>query len=312
MGKDILELFTLDIDDKKVFVGSDLSTRELYFYVIENDSLVPISKELFNKVSDKVFDKVSDNAGFKELLESLVKTYAKDNTNKLYDNTNLNRNWKNIRILYNQSKLNKSSASYELINNILNFELPKELLSFSGILPLEVLHVLRTIIIHEIGHMSVSELLVENSCLVAKVGFWEKRYFLKEKLLTTDGNNYFRVESSKEPQINKGQGLEELFNELETDIRANSATAPRFAYELDKLTNGRLRIARQNHSLESYYSMMYEINPSENMAEILLLAINKYYELLHNQDNEMVNRISNLINNIIFEYQISKSNLPKK
>ena len=312
MSKNILELFSLDIDNRTVFVGSDLSTRELCFYVIKNDRLTIIPKELHDEVSKKIFDKSGVNTSLKELLESLVRTYAEDNTNKSYDNSNLNKNWKNIRILCSQSSFNKSSASYEAINNTLNFELPKELLNFSQLLPLQVKATLHTILIHEIGHMSVSELQIENNSLVGKVGFIEKRFPLKESLLTTDGNNYFRAEMDIEPQTNEGQGLEELFNELETDERANSATAPRFAHELDNLTNGKLRIARQNHSLESYYSMMQEIIPSEDMAKMLLIAINKYYELLHSQNNELVNQINSVISQIILEYQIAKAKMPKK
>ena len=312
MNKNILELFALDIDNRTVYVGTDISTRELCFYVSENNKMVPISEELYKKVSNEIFGENKDNDSFKELLESLVRTYSEDNTNKSYDNTNLIKNWKHIRILYSQSSFDNSSASYEAINNILNFELPNELLSFSWPLSFQEKAALHTILIHEIGHMSVSEMQIKNNSLVAQTGFYEKRFLLKESILTTDGNNYFRVEENKELQINDGEGLEELFNELETDERANSATAPKFAHDLDDLTDGKLRIARQSHSLDSYYRMMQEMIQSEDMAKLLLIAINKYYECLHSQDFELAKQIDSAINQVLLEYQISKAKLTKR
>ena len=310
MGKTILEISTLNIDNITIFVCTDLSTRELYFYENKNGIMIPLPKEICAKAQKKIFSKSELPPIIEELLKSIIKEYLEKNDNNSSDNTNLNRNWDNICIVYETSNLNEATANYEAINNVITISLPKELLELCRF-SLKINELLYVIIAHEIGHMVVSELKIENNYLIGTTGFLKKKYALEDCILTSDGNYYYRVNPNIEPQTNDGQGLEELFNVLETDLIANTSNAQGFAHDLDYLTDRKLRSARQNHSLETYYDLMKEIIPDENTARLLLIAINLYYDSLNKNDQELTNEINDIINKIINEYQIAKDKLPK-
>ncbi len=114
------------------------------------------------------------------------------------------------------------------------------------------------------------------------------------------------IDKNHEIKENGARGLEELFNELETDERTNGATAPNFAHRLDRITDRNLHFARRNHSLTDYYISMQNIIPSRDKAMLLLMGIEAYYNCVGQQNKEFASKLEEKISQILDDYEIKK------
>lgn len=165
--------------------------------------------------------------------------------------------------------------------------------------------VFRQIIAHEIGHLSVSEIKLDDvGNVIISTGFLQAKIPISESLRTADENVYYRLDNSKEIQENDGRGLEELYNALETDKVTNNALSPDFAHKLNRITEGKLLSARRKHSLEEYYDVMQSIIPSYDRAQLLLIGLKCYYEAINGTDKELINQLNNMIEQLIDNYEI--------
>ena len=324
MRRDIVELYTLGVDGNTVYVGSDILTHERLYYVIKDNKMIPASQDIIDKIN--IEESKEDYQDIKRLVESKVSQYIRDNEQRKYPNKLLNINWDNICIDYNKNGLYASSASYDVFNNTLNYSLPYEY--SRGFLTPQMRAVIDQVITHEIGHMAASELEIERKTelrminemetnivhitnLVGKTGFLEMRIPIIDEIVLDNGDSYYRVDKNREVVENGGRGLEELFNEMETDERTNNATAPYFGRRLDILTDGKLRLARFNHSLDTFYSMMEEIYSTIGTARFLLAGIDGYYKAKRTGNEEIKKEFEEVINKLLDYYEVALANLGK-
>ncbi len=308
MSINIVELYTLDIDGTSIMVGSNLDTRELSFYTKRDGIILPVDEVVHNQVI-KMISQLSEgpSTDFKELLENSINNCRNYNSKKGYSNSNLEKNIKYLSISCDKSDLEQSDASYDVLNNTFTFILPKPCLDFTGMLGIRNAITMNQITSHEVGHMSVSDISVDkDNNLVGNIGFLQMKIPIKISKKTSDGNNYFIIDKNHEIKENGARGLEELFNELETDERTNGATAPNFAHRLDRITDRNLHFARRNHSLTDYYISMQNIIPSRDKAMLLLMGIEAYYNCVGQQNKEFASKLEEKISQILDDYEIKK------
>lgn len=309
MSNNIVELYTLKVDDIVIMVGSNLDTRELSFYTESNGVISPVNETIYNRTIQRI-SQLSEipNTEFRTLLEASINNCRNYNNKKGYSNSNLEKNTRCLYISCDESTLTRSDASYDVLNNKFTFILPSQFVDLTGISSFRNIVNINQIISHEVGHMSVSDISIDtDNNLVGNIGFLQMKIPIKTHTKTSDGNNYFIIDESQEIKENGARGLEELFNELETDERINGATAPNFAHILDRVTDKKLHFARQNHSLTDYYISMQNIIPSRDKAMLLLMGIEAYYNCVRKQDNEFARELEDKIVQILTDYEIRKN-----
>ena len=277
MSRKIIELYSVDVDGLDVLVGTDIHSRKLCFFVEKDGEIARVSDELEKKVQTKlaVTSDVLDDIN--ELIASEVDKCVSCNESHCYPDLYSNENLGNLSVNCKECLLEESSAAYETFSNTMNLNLPS-LYLHASVLNIQIRLILRQVIAHEVGHMTVSEIKIDDENVIASTGFLERKIPIDERLKTKDGDEYYRLESSEKIEENDGRGIEEAFNALETDERNNGSTAPNFANRLDKITEGKLRYARRNHSLDEYYEIMESIVPSHDSANILLALLRAYYK----------------------------------
>ncbi|MCI9434134.1 MAG: hypothetical protein HFI86_02500 [Bacilli bacterium] len=307
MSKIIVEIDTFKFEDIHILVGSDIVTRELHFYMENNSEIIPVSDVVKNRILTKLTKIIESSQSLNEIkqfIDYIGKKYLENNALYGFSNSVLQRNLQNLYIKCSECDLQDSSASYEAFHNIINIKMPRKYLTVSNI-NLELSLIFRQIIAHEIGHLSVSEIKLDGARdVIISTGFLQVRIPISESLKTSDGNEYYRLDNSKEIKENDGRGLEELYNALETDKVTNNAVSPNFAHRLDRVTEGKLRSARQNHSLEEYYEIMQSIISSYDRAQLLLIGLKCYYEAINGTDKELINQLNNMIERLIDDYEI--------
>lgn len=307
MNKNIVELYALELDDNHVFAGADLGTREINYYREQDGMIFPVNEELYQQViqfkeqSSNIF-----NPDFKIILDRAIDRCKIYNSEKGYSNTTLERNMNYLSISAQKSSLDQSQAFYDTFNNSFSFELPESCWELNGIMGVLMQRRINQIISHEVGHMSVSDIQIEDNMIIGSIGFLQMKIPIKSSIQTSDGNNYYRIDKEQKIKENGARGLEELFNELENDEKTNSRIAPNFAFELDKLTDGKLRLARRNHSLEEYFMVMESIIPYRENSLILIMQIELYYEAVRSQDEQSVKTIESEISKTLMNYEIRK------
>ncbi len=303
MEKKIVEIYTLEIEDMQILVGTDIITRELYFYIESKGKIIPVSEEVKHKIISE-FESSKVPTVLKEFIENTGKKYLKNNSNYGFSSSTMQSNLQNLHVEYKECDLQKSLASYEAFSNTISIRLPRGYLEKMSIYWKSNL-ILLQIIAHEIGHLSVSEIKLDNTgnVIIVAIGFLQAKIPISESFKTIDGNDYYRLDNSKKFE-NEGRGLEELFNALKVDEITNSATSPNFAHRLNRITEGKLHNARQNHSLEDYYEVMESIMPSYDKAKLLLLGIEAYYKASDGNDKELFDQLSNMIEQLIDDYEM--------
>lgn len=302
MNKIIVEVDTFKFEGMQILLGSDIVTRELYFYIENNSEIRPVEDDIKYKILTKINKSLQGSNEIRYLIDSIGKKYLENNALNGLSSLVLQRNLQNLYVECGECDLQQSSASYEAFRNILNLKLPGDYLKASN---LKLNLIFKLIIAHEIGHLSVSEIKLDDARnVVISTGFLQVRIPIGETLKTIDGNEYYRLDNNKEIKENDGRGLEELCNALESDKVTNNAISPYFAHRLDVITEGKLRIARQNHSLEEYYDIMQSIIPSYERAQLLLIGLNCYYEAIDGTDKELINQLNNMIEQLINDYEI--------
>jgi len=70
-----------------------------------------------------------------------------------------------------------------------------------------------------------------------------------------------------------------------------------------QLTEGKLRLARRNHSLAEYFMVMENIIPYRENSLLLIMQIELYYKAVESQDEQSIK---------IFESEISKTLMEDK
>lgn len=305
MSKIIVEIDTFKFEDIQILVGSDIVTRELHFYIENNSEIIPVSDVVKNRILTKIIESSQSLNEIKQFIDYIGKKYLENNALYGFSNLALQRNLQNLYVKCSECDLQESSASYEAFHNIINIKMPRKYLKVSNI-NLELGLIFRQIIAHEIGHLSVSEIKLDDARgdVIISTGFLQAKIPISESLKTIDGNEYYRLDNSKEIKENDGRGLEELYNALETDKVTNNAISPNFAHRLDRVTEGKLHSARQNHSLEEYYGIMQSIIPSYDRAQLLLIGLKCYYEAINGTDKELINHLNNMIEQLIDDYEI--------
>lgn len=304
MTKIIVELDTFKYEDMHILLGSDILSRELHFYIENNNEIIPVSDVVKNRILTKIAEPSQSLNEIKQFIYNVGKKYLENNNLYGFPNSVLQRNLQNLCVEYNECYLQESSASYEAFHNIMNIKLPRKYLNVSNV-NMELSSILRQIIAHEIGHLSVSEIQLDDSGnVIISTGFLQAKIPISESLRTTDGNVYYRLDNSKKIQENEGRGLEELYNALETDKVTNNALSPNFAHKLNRITEGKLLSARRKHSLEEYYNVMQSIIPSYDRAQLLLIGLKCYYEAINGNDKELVNQLNSMIEQLIDDYEI--------
>lgn len=273
MTKIIVELDTFKYEDMQILLGSDILSRELHFYVENNNEIIPVSDVVKNRILTKIAESSQSLNEIKQFIYNVGKKYLENNNLYGFPNSVLQRNLQNLCVEYSECDLPESSASYEAFHNIMNIKLPRKYLNVSNV-NMELSSILRQIIALEIGHLSVSEIQLDDSGnVIISTGFLQAKIPISESLRTIDGIVYYRLDNSKKIQENDGRGLEELYNVLETDKVTNNALSPNFAYKLNRITEGKLLSARRKHSLEEYYNVMQSIIPSYDRAQLLLIGL---------------------------------------
>ena len=314
--RNLVELYSIIIDGNMVLVSSDIKTRELFFYTNQNGVLLPIDDSLRKKVEETILQSdFTPSSEFKTLLDGAINNYRKYNSSNGYSNVNLEANLKHVTYYCEKDDTSRPEASYDVFNNSFRFILPEQYWNLAGFSSYLNSQYLNLIISHEIGHMSVSDISIDSdNNYVARVGFSQMKIPVKQSFATSDGNNYYMIDKSKEIEENGGKGLEELFNELETDIATNNKVAPDFAFRLDTITNSKLRYARRSHSLEDYYRCMMGIIPLREQAQVLLKAIDLYYSAIGKQEKEKSNAMNDLIEQLLTMYEMEnmKNDIPKQ
>lgn len=308
MSNSIVELYTLEVDDTVIKVGSNLDTREISFYTERDGIISPVNETIRNRAI-KMISQLSEvpNTEFMAILEASINNCRSYNNKNGYSNSNLEKNTRYLSILCDKSDLTESDASYDVLDNTFTFILPNQCLDLTGILGFRNAVTINQIISHEVGHMSVSDISIDSdNNLVGNIGFLQMKIPIKISKKTSEGNNYFIIDKSQEIKENGARGLEELFNELETDERTNGATAPNFAHILDRITDRKLRFARQNHSLIDYYVSMQNIIPSRDKAMLLLMGIEAYYDCVRQQNKEFASKLEEKISQILADYEIRR------
>lgn len=309
MSRNIVELYTLELDGDVVLVGSDLDTRQIGFYT-EKDGIISPADEATCQQAAKMISQLSEvpSPEFRTILEDSINACRNYNNKKGYSNSNLERNARQLSLSCSKSDLAQSNASYDIFNNAFTFDLPEQCWNLSGISGL-LMHrrSINQIISHEVGHMSVSDMQIRDNNLVGNIGFLQMTVPIEMSTQTSDGNNYYRIDKSQEIKENGARGLEELFNELENDARVNSSLSPNFAHRLDTITNGKLRLARQNHSLTDYYMTMQNIILSKDKSMLLLMGIDAYYSSIRQQEQNFASKLENEINRVLTDYEIAKT-----
>lgn len=311
MSNNIVELYSIELEGSTIWVGSNLDTRELGFYTKTNGIIIPVNANLRNQAIQTLSQESGvPNDEFKSMLEKSINDCINYNKKKGYSNSNLEKNARHLSISCEESELSHSEAFYDTLNNTFKFSLPRQYLELSGFLRILKAKTINQVISHEVGHMSVSDISIgsENN-LIGNIGFLQMSLPIKISSKTADGNNYYVLDESQEIKENGARGLEELFNELENDERTNSSIAPDFAHRLDSITDGRLRFARQNHSLTDYYIIMQNIIESKDKAMLLLMGIEAYYTCVRTQDQEFAIKLKEKINEVISDYEIRKSSI---
>lgn len=311
MGSNIVELYSLEVDGTVVLVGLNLDTRELSFYTEKNGVILPVSQTIRNQTI-KMISQQSEvySNEFKTMLENSINSCRNYNDKKGYSNLNLEKNTRHLSVLCSKSDLSQSSASYDVFNNTFTFALPDQYWDLSGISGFLKARTINQITSHEVGHMSVSDISIDNdNNLVGSIGFLQMKMPIRTCIETSDGSNYYILDKKQEIIENGARGLEELFNELENDERTNSSITPNFAYRLDRITDGKLRFARQNHSLTDYYISMQNIVPSRDKAMLLLMGIEAYYSCERQQNEELASKLEEKISQILTDYEIKKSSI---
>ncbi len=313
MSKKIVELYSIDFEDQEILVGTDVFNRELHFFIESEMGLTPVSDDMHMQLV-KHLNPFSDLiGGIKESIDYVAKKYLEKNNKLGFSSLNMLNSLDNLIVKCSDCSLEESSASYEAFSNRINFNLPSCFFTATK-LNFQLYLVLHQIIAHETGHLSVSDIgFDDEGNLVVSAGFLQKKIPIMETFKIGDDIEYYRLDTSKEFLENEGRGIEELFNTLEADEVSNGATATNFAHRLDKLTEGKLRIARRNHSLPEYYDIMQGIIPSQERASLLLVILSAYYNEIDGNDKDLCAELNNIIERILDDYEISLlSSRPKK
>ncbi|MCM1052692.1 MAG: hypothetical protein NC483_01765 [Ruminococcus sp.] len=305
MSKIVVEIDNFKFEDMQILEGTDILTRELYFYIENNGKIIPVSDEIKSKILAKKFKSLQTLNEIRQFIDNIGKKYLENNNKNGFSNSALQRNLQNLYIKSDdESDLQESSASYEAFSNTINIKIPRKFLKELNI-NWQLNLIFQQIIAHEIGHLSVSEIKLEDAWNVTiSTGFLQMRIPISQSYKTTNGDSYYRLDNSKEIKENDSRGLEEMFNAMETDEVSNSATSPNFARKLDRVTEGNLHSARRNHSLEEYYEIMQSIIPSYDKAKLLLLGIKAYYEAINGTNKELINQLNNMIEQLVDGYEI--------
>jgi hypothetical protein len=307
MNKNIVELYTLELDGTYVFAGADLDTRKINYYREQDGIIFPVNEELYQQaIQFKEQSSNIPNPDFKAMLDRVIERCKIYNNEKGYSNTTLERNMNNLSISGQKSSLDQSQAFYDTFNNSFSFELPENYWELSGIMGILMQRSMNQIISHEVGHMSVSDIQIESNMFIGSIGFLQMKIPIKSSMQTSDGNNYYRIDKEQKIKENGGRGLEELFNELENDEKTNSRIAPNFAFELDKLTEGKLHLARRNHSLAEYFMVMESIIPNRENSLVLIMQIELYYEAVGSQNEQSIKTLESEISKTLLDYEIRK------
>lgn len=310
MNKNIVELYKLEFEGLVFFAGVDLATREIRFYT-EADGIISQATESLCQQIIKYNEKSSEvlNPNFKIMLDNAIKLCKDYNNERGYSNLTLEKNLSNLTISSRVSSLELSQAHYDVFNNEFLFELPDSVWESRGLTSIMMQNTINQIISHEVGHMSVSDIKVGDDTVVGSIGFLQMRIPIKSSFRTSDGDNYYRIDREQKIKENGGRGLEELFNELENDEKTKNATAPQFAYRLNMLTEGKLGLARRNHSIADYAEIMESIIPNKENALLLLMQIELYYKAVGSRDEQSIKTMELDITSTLMDYEIKKHNM---
>lgn len=74
MTKIIVELDTFKYEDMQILLGSDILSRELHFYVENNNEIIPVSDVVKNRILTKVAESSQSSNEIKHLYTMLVKS----------------------------------------------------------------------------------------------------------------------------------------------------------------------------------------------------------------------------------------------
>ena len=133
-------------------------------------------------------------------------------------------------------------------------------------------------VLHEAGHMDVSQMVYEGKKEVSFINGFCINKFEPEVFQTEDGNIFLNLLKFDLDSVYSISMLEETFVELKCSLINPSykKVYPNFAPILNKITNGVLPKARYGeNALDVFHLVLHEIIPSRDMSEELLEDINR-------------------------------------
>ena len=80
MTKIIVELDTFKYEDMQILLGSDILSRELHFYVENNNEIIPVSDVVKNRILTKIAESSQSLNEIKQFIYNVGKKYLENST----------------------------------------------------------------------------------------------------------------------------------------------------------------------------------------------------------------------------------------
>ena len=214
------------------------------------------------------------------LIPKLVKSHIDYNTRMGYPTDIALHNIKTLKIQYETGRNMYGEpdfiGQYTSVNNIMSLAISAD--EWKQMSPKKRNYAV-SVLLHELGHMKISTAKfneVDNE-LTIQIGF-SKQVIKVQPISTQEEDTFLKWQSRRDTKVAfSGEYiLEEIFNDLECgeiDPNFTPSLHPQFGLLLDKISDGKLRIARYTIGIEEYYRSLCAVIPSREKANELLSAM---------------------------------------